>query len=312
MDKITFEFPTMIAQQRSAMMTTQKMLAAVALGLLLGVPGLAKAQFNFTTIDVPGSTSTAANGNSTYEIVGAFDKADGSTHGFVLSEGVFTQIDVPGAVGFTSVNGINANGELAGIYDDSTRIHGYFLSKGVVTTLDPPDSFRSRAFFLNARGQVVGQSRDDYPNPNTSHGFVWSKGVFTMIDVPGASGTTVAIGINDFGDIVGFYVSASDGNFHGFLLSKGVYTTLDPPGSIFTIAQGINNAGEIVGYYDQAADGSEHGFVLSKGVYTTIDVPNSTVTQIFSINAQGEIVGAYVYVDDAVGVTHGFLGVPTR
>ena len=40
------------------MTTTQKILAATALGLLLGVAGTAKAQFNITTIDVPGSGSS--------------------------------------------------------------------------------------------------------------------------------------------------------------------------------------------------------------------------------------------------------------
>jgi hypothetical protein len=38
-------------------------------------------------------------------------------------------------------------------------------------------------------------------------------------------------------------------------------------------------------------------------------VPGQTNTGIFSINALGEIVGSY---DDAGGVTHGYVGVPTR
>ena len=40
-------------------MTTQRMFATVALGLFLGFPGLAKAQYNFTTYDAPGSVATA-------------------------------------------------------------------------------------------------------------------------------------------------------------------------------------------------------------------------------------------------------------
>ena len=44
----------------------RKIPATVALGLVLAVPGLANAdvKFNFTTIDYPGSSRTAANGNS--------------------------------------------------------------------------------------------------------------------------------------------------------------------------------------------------------------------------------------------------------
>jgi hypothetical protein len=87
-------------------MATQRLFATVALGLFLAAPGPAQAQYNFTTYDVPGSTRTAVNGSSPHAIAGEFDDADGNTHGFVLSNGVLTQVDVPGAV-FTSVNGIN-------------------------------------------------------------------------------------------------------------------------------------------------------------------------------------------------------------
>ena len=105
-------------------MTTQRLYAAVALGLFLGVPGPAKAQYNFTTYDVPGSTRTAVNGNSPHAIAGEFDDADGNTHGFVLSNGVYTTIDVPGSVS-TGVFSINALGEIVGSYDDAGGTHGY-------------------------------------------------------------------------------------------------------------------------------------------------------------------------------------------
>jgi probable HAF family extracellular repeat protein len=289
-----------------ATMTTPNLLATVALGLLLGVPGPVKAQFNFTTIDVPGSTRTAVNGNSTNAIVGEFDDATGDTHGFVLSRAGFFQIDHPDADGFTTVNGINANGELAGIYNDGTQLRGFFWSKGTFTTINPFGSIRTSAFFLNAKGQVAGVYRDA---ANTRHGFVWSKGVFTFIDVPGASapaGTSV-VGINDHGQIVGTYADSA-GDRHGFVWSKGVFTDLDAPGAdAFTVAQGINNAGDIVGLYVDAG-GTSHGFLLSKGVYTPIDVPGAAWTEVYSINSKGEIVGAY---EDEDGV-HGFVGTPAR
>src|SRR5712671_4598727 len=93
-DVVDEQARSMIAHQ-SAMTKMQKKLVAVALGLLLGVPGLARADvnvnFNFTTIDVPGSTRTAANANSTHEIAGEFDDdAGGNTHGFVLRGDVYT------------------------------------------------------------------------------------------------------------------------------------------------------------------------------------------------------------------------------
>ena len=210
----------------------------------------------------------------------------------------------------TSVNGISANGRLAGSYAD-TRLHAYFWSKGVFTTLDQPGWSESQGGFLNAKGEVVGGYRDVN---GRRHAFIWRKGVFTTIDPPDSLLATlgpVALGINDPGQVVGTYVD-KDGNRHGFLLSKGVYTRLDVPGAVLTVAQGINNAGQIVGLYVDG-DGNQHGFVLSKGVFTfpvDVDLPRATpgTTSIFSINAKGEIVGAY---SDADG-DHGFLGTPIR
>jgi uncharacterized membrane protein len=302
----------------SAMAKIQEKLVALALGLLLGVPGLARAadvNFNFTTIDKPDSTETAANANSTHEIAGEFEDIRGSKHGFVLRGGVggvYTQIDVPGA-SLTIVNGISASGQLAGTYNDQKGIpHAYFWSKGVFTALDPPESIRSQGGFLNAQGQVVGTYRT---RDQKRHGFIWRKGLFTTLNVPNDDSMfgTVALGINDPGQIVGTYVDTN--GRHGFLLSQGVYTTLDVPDAAFTVAQGINNAGVIVGLYVDAA-GNQHGFIFSRGVYTQIDVdvPNSTGTAVFSINAQGEIVGSYDIVNPVTldSVTHGYVGTPAH
>jgi uncharacterized membrane protein len=288
----------------------QKKLIALALSLLLGFPGLARADFtfNFTTIDVPGASRTAANANSTNAIAGEYDDAGGITHGFILRGGVYTTFNASApndVVSSTVINGINAAGRLAGTYMGTSRSHAFFWSQGVLTTLDPSGSTRSQGGFLNAQDQVVGTYRDAN---DKRHGFLWSKGNFTTFNVPDDHPLfgTVALGINDPGQIVGDYVD-TDGNRHGFLLSQGTYTTLDVPGAMLTVAQGINNASLIVGLYVDA-EGNEHGFVLSQGVYTKVDVPKSASTAVFSVNAQGETVGPY---DDASG-SHGFVGTPAR
>ena len=48
----------------------------------------------------------------------------GNTHGFVLSSGKFTTIDVPGSLA-TVVVGINNKGELAGYWYDVNAIHAF-------------------------------------------------------------------------------------------------------------------------------------------------------------------------------------------
>lgn len=62
--------------------------------------------------------------NNAGQIVGLYDDADGVTHGFIWSKGVFMTIDVPDAVR-TEVYSINANGEIAGVYDDEDGVHGF-------------------------------------------------------------------------------------------------------------------------------------------------------------------------------------------
>jgi probable HAF family extracellular repeat protein len=125
---------------------------------------------------------------------------------------------------------------------------------------------------------------------------------FTTIDVPGAS-YTVAQGINDSGQIVGWYNSTGRG--YGFLDTGGSLTTIDVPGAIGTEAYGINDSGQIVGSY---YDGRTHGFLYTGGSFTTIGVPGAVETDAYGINDSGQIVGEYF---DSTKNGHGFLGTPT-
>jgi probable HAF family extracellular repeat protein len=85
-------------------------------------------------------------------------------------------------------------------------------------------------------------------NSRPNHGFLVSGGSFTTLDDPSASTITDAFGINDAGQIVGFFNNAS--GIHGFLRSGSNFTTLDAPMTTNrTEALGINIAGTIVGEY---------------------------------------------------------------
>jgi probable HAF family extracellular repeat protein len=128
---------------------------------------------------------------------------------------------------------------------------------------------------------------------------------FTTIDVPGAT-YSLALGINNAGQIVGQYQDA--GYFlHGFLLDvDGSYTTLDPPGAMAPSANGINDVGQIVGEYTDG--GGIHGFLRDvDGNYTSLDPPGATLTFANGINDAGQIVGWYL---DAGSRAHGFLATP--
>jgi probable HAF family extracellular repeat protein len=80
---------------------------------------------HLTTYQFPGGSMTEAFGvNSKDQIVGQYLDGSGVQHGFVLTAPFgpvshWQKIDDPNGVGSTTVNGINANGDLVGFYTDS-------------------------------------------------------------------------------------------------------------------------------------------------------------------------------------------------
>lgn len=79
--------------------------------LVVGLSTLAYAgKDQFVSFDFPGSTNTQATAiTPSGELVGRYISSDGIQHGFVLSNGAFTSLDVPGA-SFTDAAWINARG----------------------------------------------------------------------------------------------------------------------------------------------------------------------------------------------------------
>jgi uncharacterized membrane protein len=128
----------------------------------------------------------------------------------------------------------------------------------------------------------------EYFGPGPTNGFLYNAGVFSTISFPG-SGVTYAGGINNSGQILGFYIGAS-GDVHGFVDNGGVYSSIDVPGAAQTIAQRINDSGQIVGYYVDAS--GTHGFLDNGGIFSAIDVPGVSYTAARGINNRGQIVGA--------------------
>jgi probable HAF family extracellular repeat protein len=94
---------------------------------------------------------------------------------------------------------------------------------------------------------------------------------------------TAATGINDLGQIVGYYIDSS-GTEHGFLYSGGTYTTLDDPvGAKGTLVSGINDAGQIAGVYLDSS-GAQHGFLANPSP-TTSTPPTSVQQEVLGLYA---------------------------
>lgn len=207
----------------------------------------------------------------------------------------FKTLPVP-TPGVSEASGINDAGAIVGNFFQDGRSIGYLLFRGKFTLFRFPGSRETTPHDINNRAQIVGDYLDKI---GAQHGFVVHSGGFQSIDVPGQP-RTLALGINDLGDIVGLSNGLSGDN--GFLLHRGHFTTISVPGARETEAWDINNHGEIVGSF-QDNSGHIHGFRLKNGVYTTVDFPGAFHTQIRRINEEGEVVGNYTLPNDRV---HGF------
>ena len=165
-----------------------------------------------TTIDYPGAGTTAAYGiNDSGVIVGGFcvqgvsgcplDLFLGSSHAFMDDNGVFTQLDFPGA-DETTAFGINNSGAIVGVYEihgQTTTVHGFLYQNGVYTDLNYPGANWTFANGINNAGVVVGYYQDTL---DRVFGFMYYKGQWAQINAR-SGGATAILGINDHNDLVG-------------------------------------------------------------------------------------------------------------
>ena len=177
----------------------------------------------------PPSVNQLLGVNDSGVAAGFYNDSAGFSHGYTYNTGsnTFTPVTPPPAFGALSVQatGINNLGEIAGFFADSGgAFHGFLDNGGSFTKLDDPNGTNTQVFGLNNEGQAVGTFVD---GAGETQGFVYNAGTYMTISDPNASGTpafgvtgTFVNGINDHGDLVGFY---SDGtNVNGFVATPGV------------------------------------------------------------------------------------------
>jgi probable HAF family extracellular repeat protein len=149
----------------------------------------------FTTLTDPnGPTTTAANGvNNAGDVVGSYIDSNNISHGFLLHNGQYTTLDVPGAAGGqfqgTAALNISNTGEIVGWYNGSDGLtHGFTYQNGVFDTVDypfasgpnPPANTGTFLYGVNDEGQLVGQYTDAHFQV---HAFVATP---TVVPEPGA------------------------------------------------------------------------------------------------------------------------------
>jgi hypothetical protein len=197
--------------------------------------------------------------NSSGTICGDYFGSDFNIHGFFLTNGTFTEYDVPGAPN-TFVQGINDPADFAGIFGDSFLgpFQAFVSIGGTITSFSVPGATSTLAYQLNNSNQlVVGY----YENSGIRHGYFRDANgaLHFPIDPPGST-ETVLFGPNDRNWVVGRYADSS-GVTHGlFFVPPDNFFTFDYPGSMFTSLNGITDQGFICGRYTDAS-GIDHGIL---------------------------------------------------
>jgi probable HAF family extracellular repeat protein len=225
----------------------------------------------------------------------------------------FTVFNAPGAVG-TLATSINNRGEVAGNFTDASQNTRGFLRHrdGNIIVFDTPTASGTAVFFsgveINIHGDVTGDFADK--SQGKIRCFVRHHGGnLTAFDVPNES-LQYAQGINDGGEIVGYFQDASQGGkTRGFLRHRnGNIVVFDAPDATFTTATSINNHGHIAGQFGETSQSSQdRGFVRHQnGNFTAFDVPNALNLFVESINDGGDVVGGFQDTSQG-GKTRGFV-----
>jgi hypothetical protein len=108
---------------------------------------------------VPGSHMTIPGAiNDKEDVVGFYAMGRPAiTRGYLLSDGEFSTIHVPGYTATTAL-GINERGDIGGPTTDAAGVnYGYILRDGEYHVLDVPGAKATIFVYVNARGDMVGQ-----------------------------------------------------------------------------------------------------------------------------------------------------------
>jgi uncharacterized membrane protein len=215
----------------------------------------------------------------------------------------YVRLNVPGS-DETWATGINARGDIVGLYFTVETRQGYVLRKGVYTTLPLPDGavgLGARA--INARGDIAGAFDGA---DGALHGFLLSDGQYTAFDHAGSSATS-GFGLNNAGEIA---VVADDGSF---LFRNGKFRPV-PAGAVRGVQYNVfdvqDNGRVLVG--TAIGPSTITGFISRRhGEIELIAHPDASLgcTAVRGTNERGDVVGVFDAdgCDVPFGNSHGFV-----
>ncbi len=246
---------------------------------------------SYQSENFPGSVQTQVTGlNNKGVTVGFWSSANNASmvndnSGFFVLRGQFHTANFPGAPAASppvdQLLGVNDSGVAVGFWTDAGGDnHGYLVNvnTGTYRSVTDPNapSASLTAAAINSGGGIAGFYTNQGGNTD---GFLMEGQTFIDLAVPGAS-STMALGVNDNGEVVGTYTAGRGGSAatHGFswTLAGGFQGIDDPHGMGTTTVNGVNDAGDLVGFYVDSA-GNTDGMLAAPRA--TVQVPLTPMPQ---------------------------------
>lgn len=197
------------------------------------------ASYKITDLGTLGGRSSLASGiNSSGQVVGVANTANGYAYAFLYSNGSMQDLGTLGG-SYSSAYAINDSGQVVGAaYTANGSSHAFLYSNVGMRDLGTLGGAYSSAYDINSSSQVVGQA---FTENSSFHAFLYSNGSMTDLSLAvAATGWTLfsAIDINDLGQIVGIGTNP-DGKDHAFLLTPLDDTPTPVPAAAWLLGSGL-------------------------------------------------------------------------
>jgi probable HAF family extracellular repeat protein len=228
-----------------------------------------------------GIRSSATIVDNAGDVFGVSQTTQGLSHAFEYQNGTITDLgNYVGAQLYSAPLGIDSAGEiliakfgLPSTGNSPDRVG--LLKNGQFTDIGTLGGSLTRAFGMNANGEVVGYSTTDSTN-SVSAAFAYDDGVMTnLAAVPGVLATATyseADGVSANGLVAGTYSTAGNFFSHAFLYANGKTTDIGTLG------------GSGIEITNVAADGTIYGNSnTAAGVYHAFKYVNGTMTDLGSL-----------------------------
>jgi probable HAF family extracellular repeat protein len=292
-----------------------------------GTPGVAVAILDLGA----GDDSEAEAVNDKGQIVGS---GGTSPVGFVWANGAIRRLGTLPGMTSSRAEDINENGQVVG-YASNGSVYRAFLwteAGGMQPLEGSLGGCCTLARAINDLGVVVGEASTPV---GTTHAVVWENGVMRdiqsfatgstfpwdisnygavgqwnvsdaafvwtssagMSTLAGLAGhNDIAIGINDLGQVVGWYPRTPTATSTAFLWTNGVITDLGTLGGTSSVAWAINNAGQVVGRAHLPRKGTQdtfHAFLWTAAAgMRDLGLPSDAArAQARDLNETGWVVG---------------------